>query len=291
MDSVVQRLHRALAEAIERRRPDIEVAPVTVAEIYQELVPYRLVRGTVGFEMNADYEHALLRLLAGESGLVRLEPDEVRATLERELTTPNPDVTLFRRFAACDVWVTAPARSEPQPGSAEEEPADLAGIGDDWTPEWLEQAARELEEPAAVRPWMTPDEEQQAPSAPPESPGAEAEPGRAAFAAADEPVGGERPRPEEPVRASGDAEPAPVGAMGSDAERRVEREMPAAAERKTELQCAFCRGTLPTDRPVRFCPFCGVDQQLRPCSRCGEVLEPGWRYCVSCGAPAPAAGA
>src|SRR5512142_2176818 len=139
MDSVVLRLHRALAEALQRRRPDIEAAPVTVAEIYQELVPYRNVRATVGFEMNADYEHALLRLLAGEDALVRLEPEEVRQQLERELRTPNPDVTLFRRFAACDVWVSPLAE-----GDAEEAAADVAPEAKDseWAPAWLAEAAQ-----------------------------------------------------------------------------------------------------------------------------------------------------
>ena len=136
MDSVVQRLHRALAEAVASRRGDVESQPVTVAEIYQELVPYRAVRTSVGFEMNADYEHALLRLLSGEEALVRLEPEEARSHLARELGTPNPDVTLFRRYAACDVWVTTPVGELP----------DIGGLSlqseEAWrTPGWLDDAA------------------------------------------------------------------------------------------------------------------------------------------------------
>ncbi len=73
----------------------------------------------------------------------------------------------------------------------------------------------------------------------------------------------------------------------AEAEPELERELPRAEAGRVGAHCAFCHAALPLDRPVRYCPFCGVDQQLRPCPRCGEILEPGWRYCVSCGAPSP----
>jgi hypothetical protein len=107
MDAVVDRLHAALVQALRERGTDALNRPVTVAEIYQDLIPYRVVRGTIGVELNADYEHALLRLLAGYGGLVRLEPESAREELEREIDSPNPNLGLYRKFAACDVWVSA----------------------------------------------------------------------------------------------------------------------------------------------------------------------------------------
>lgn len=104
-DGLVDRLLAALADALRRTRKDPFGAPVTVAEIYQDLVPYRSVRTALGFQMNADYEHTVLRLLAGENELAKLEPDEAREELRSELDTPNPNVGLFRKFAACDVWI------------------------------------------------------------------------------------------------------------------------------------------------------------------------------------------
>jgi len=115
-DDLVVRMHAALATALRSGRPDPFGAPVTVAEIYQDLVPYRTVRTHLGFDMNADYEHTLLRLLAGEADLARLDPPEAREELRTELETPNPNVGLFRKFAACDVWVV-PGGSAPEPGS------------------------------------------------------------------------------------------------------------------------------------------------------------------------------
>jgi hypothetical protein len=50
--------------------------------------------------LNADYEHALLRLLAGEGDLARIEPREVRDKLRLELESPNPNVGIFRRLCS-----------------------------------------------------------------------------------------------------------------------------------------------------------------------------------------------
>jgi len=49
--------------------------------------------------------------------------------------------------------------------------------------------------------------------------------------------------------------------------------------------CLYCGGGLPRDRPVRFCPHCGQRQTPPECPRCHGEVEPGWRHCVSCGAP------
>jgi hypothetical protein len=104
---MVVQLHRALVDALIMSDKHNEYAPVTVAEIYQDLIPYRSVR-MLGFAMNADYEHALLQLLAGEHGLAQIEPPEVREALQDELNSPNPNVGIYRNYAACDVIVTVP---------------------------------------------------------------------------------------------------------------------------------------------------------------------------------------
>lgn len=126
-DDAVERLYERLTDALERVRPRPYESPVTVAEIYQELVPYRSVRSEVGFGMNADYEDALLRLLAGEHDLARLEPDHARDEIRRELAGVNPNVSIYRAYAGCDVWLrprerrageAAPARTQEKPQSA-----------------------------------------------------------------------------------------------------------------------------------------------------------------------------
>lgn len=130
MSDNVERLHRALVDAIHKSRGGDFEQPVTVSEIYQTLLPYRAARAAVGFEMNADYEYALLRLLAGEGGLARLEPIEVRESLRDELESPNPNVTLYRQFANCDVWV-APTSDTHAPDDWRDEEPDEPEFDDD----------------------------------------------------------------------------------------------------------------------------------------------------------------
>lgn len=110
-DEVVTRLYRALVREL-RRREHPAGRPVTVAEVYQTLVPYAAVRSAIGVELNGDYEHALLRLLSGERNLVRLEPETAREALQREVNTPYPLVGLYRKFSSCDVWVVTPEAAE-----------------------------------------------------------------------------------------------------------------------------------------------------------------------------------
>ena len=99
----VARFHRALVEEILRSRPSYLSEPFTVAEIYQNLVPYRTHRDRIGVEMNGDYEDALLRLLGGEGEYLVLESDHARREINDELGSPNPNTGLYREFAAVDV--------------------------------------------------------------------------------------------------------------------------------------------------------------------------------------------
>jgi hypothetical protein len=75
---VLGRFHRALVREIQAKNPEHISSPFTVAEIYQNLVPYRTHRDELSVEMNADYEHALLRLLAGEGDFLSIESRTAR---------------------------------------------------------------------------------------------------------------------------------------------------------------------------------------------------------------------
>ena len=125
-DRVLERLHGALVEALRSRGADFG-APVSVSEIAEELIPYRAARSLIGFELNADYEHALMRLLAGEGEYALLEPEDVRLKLKHELESANPDVGLFRKFSGCSVFIAPEAGNfVPRTVAAEPEPAPQA---------------------------------------------------------------------------------------------------------------------------------------------------------------------
>jgi len=103
MSDVLARFHGALVEEILARRPEYLHSPFTVAEIYQNLVPYSTHRDRIGVEMNGDYEDALLRLLAGEGGYLVLESPPALRALREELSSNNPNTGLYREYAAVDV--------------------------------------------------------------------------------------------------------------------------------------------------------------------------------------------
>jgi len=104
---VLDRFHRLLVEEIARKRPEYLSGPFTVAEIYQNLVPYGTHRDRLGVEINGDYEDALLRLLAGEGGYLILESEHALRELRRELKSSNPNTGVYREYAAVDVRLAA----------------------------------------------------------------------------------------------------------------------------------------------------------------------------------------
>ncbi len=106
---LLDRFHRALVEEIRASHPEYLDSTFTVAEIYQNLVPYRTHRDAIGVEMNGDYEDALVRLLAGEGDFLLLESEPARRRIEAELRTSNPNTTVYREFAAAPVRLN-PAR-------------------------------------------------------------------------------------------------------------------------------------------------------------------------------------
>lgn len=102
-DQVLERFHRALIEEIQTQRPEYLTQPFTVAEIYQNLVPYGSHRDRIGVEMNGDYEDALVRLLAGEGGYLILDSEPALKKLQSELDAKNPNTGVYREYAAVDV--------------------------------------------------------------------------------------------------------------------------------------------------------------------------------------------
>lgn len=256
-DEVVTRLYRCLVEELRSRGHD-EDHPVKVSELYQAIIPYRTVRAALGVELNADYEHALLRLLAGERDLLRLEPEQAREELRREVDAPYPFVGLFRKFSASSVWVSM--------GKLTERPAPAPG------------SAPRQEPPVAPSASAAPAVTATSPAPPP--------PPRAPIEAT--------PLATPPARIAAEAEEVgPVGRRGGPVPARapaavqIHREQPSEdpTDRLTHAgsDCVFCGEDLPTGRRIRFCPHCGGDQRLRPCPRCDAVLEREWRYCISCG--------
>lgn len=211
----VGRLFRGLVEVLAERDPGRLQAAFQVAELYQQIIPYRAHRARLGFDTNQDYEAAVLGLLAGVGDFATVEPVEAQESLAAEAAFPNPNPGLFREFAGARVRLN-PAR------------------------------VRELLDRAAAY-------------APPE------------------------PEPESaPAPARADADRPPVFLLERDRQPPAE----AGAGRAPAVdpgRCRACGKALPGNRAVVFCPWCGRAVGVPTCTRCGDELEAGWRFCPRCG--------
>jgi hypothetical protein len=105
----LERLFRRLVRNLADTEPARLHQPLPLADVYQSIVPYRSNRRSLGLESSEDYELVLLRLAAGEAGLVRTEPEAARKQLAAEAASTNPDLSLLRRIE--NVFLTI--RSEP----------------------------------------------------------------------------------------------------------------------------------------------------------------------------------
>jgi hypothetical protein len=76
---------------------------LSIGDLYQEVVPYRLIRTELGFAELAEYEHALLRLLSGEREYLELDRPEIADEFRRELQAPNPILGIYRDYAEVGV--------------------------------------------------------------------------------------------------------------------------------------------------------------------------------------------
>ncbi len=103
MSDELDRLFECLVEALSK---DARLAiPFPAADLYERLVPYRSNRSRLKVATHQDYEMTVLRLLAGERGLVQVEPADVREGMQREVTATNPDTAFFRNFPDARVMI------------------------------------------------------------------------------------------------------------------------------------------------------------------------------------------
>lgn len=152
-EETVARLGRCVVEAL-RARGYPGDSPLTVGELYQELVPYGAVRSRLGVELNADYEDAMLRLLAGTGGLLHVESDQAREELQREAEAAVHSVDLFRKFSAYKVRARMPAVMEDPSGPAAPgaDPDIPAGAGSTGEPGPVEESGQPEESGPAEDP-------------------------------------------------------------------------------------------------------------------------------------------
>ena len=100
---VLHRFHRTLVRALRNSYTWDLNAPLTVAEIYRDLLPYPIRQEMLGVDSPVDYDLALLRLLAGEGDYARIESETAVHEIRAELASPIPDTERYRDFASAEV--------------------------------------------------------------------------------------------------------------------------------------------------------------------------------------------
>lgn len=245
--SDIDRLFQHLARTIQANFPAYLHQPFEVAELYQNILPYRHHRRELGFETNQDYEVALTELLSGAGGYLIVD-DRMRDALQKELASRNPDPGTFREFATSHVSLNPDAVARVVgPVAGTKTPSPLASV----TPQRRGAAAPPV------------------PPAPPSPAPAPAMP---------------TPTPQQATRATRPSltpSPPPLSTPTSSVGRPQAGIMPTPGQ-----SCRYCGGALPGDRRITFCPHCGQNLTVVNCAACGTELELGWKFCPTCGRPA-----
>jgi hypothetical protein len=105
----LERFFRRLVANLAGSDPARLHRPIPLEDIHESIVPYRSNRRALLLESSEDYELVLLRLVSGEGGLVRTEPEEARARFAEEAASSNPDLGVLHAFE----HVLVSIRSEP----------------------------------------------------------------------------------------------------------------------------------------------------------------------------------
>jgi hypothetical protein len=254
MDAI-DRTFKHLLQTIQARYPAYLGQPFEVAELYQNILPYRHHRRELGLETNQDYELVLLQLLAGARDYLVVN-DEMRGRLARELASPNPDPGVFREFSTAQIALSPAAVRRFQNGAPNTEPA-LVTVG-----------ASEAAPPRTAPP--------RAANATPVSTAP-----RSSSSAATAPTLAAQPAPRRASAPPSSSASAPPRAAAAPVVARTPQSIaPEAGE-----QCRYCSGALPAGRRITFCPHCGQNLTVVNCLACGTELELGWKFCTTCGRP------
>jgi hypothetical protein len=263
MDAL-DRTFRHLLQTIQARYPAYLTQPFEVAELYQNILPYRHHRRELGLDTNQDYELVLLQLLSGARDYL-VVGDEMRERLARELASPNPDPGVFREYSTSQIALSPSAVRRFQSGVADTEPA-LATAGSVTS---AETTARATSQRASAAPVTT-------------SP-------RSSSSAATAPSLMAQPAPRRPAgaapaasttTASATPTPTPRAPAAPASARPTQTIVPQAGE-----HCRYCNGALPGGRRITYCPHCGQNLTVVNCLACGTELELGWKFCTTCGRP------
>ncbi|MDA1080316.1 MAG: zinc ribbon domain-containing protein [Gemmatimonadetes bacterium] len=244
----LDRLFAVLVRTVRDRRPELLASGLDVADLLSA-VPYKRVRTEIGVATDDDYGHTMTRLLSGERGLLFVD-DLMQDDLRAELDSKNSDLQAYRSYLNSRVTLAQ---------ERVREVLDALGTAP------ASAAFTDSQTAAPPRP-----------ASPPARKARAAPDATAASIASPRPAAPNPPR-ERPHSPRPNAVPNAIALMAGGVEPRSARP-----------GCKYCAQPLPHGRDVRFCPHCGQDLSVMRCAACSADLEPGWKFCVTCGRAATA---
>lgn len=148
--TTLESLFRLLVRTLSERQPARVHQPISINELMDSILPYRLVRRELGVDTSEDYETLLLRLCAGEGNFVQADPG-TQAAFSAELAKSLPDLALLRVYGETHIVL----RTDPLMAALDLPPEErYAPPGErKYPPEAAEEAGREEaeEEPTGTR--------------------------------------------------------------------------------------------------------------------------------------------
>lgn len=129
MDTL-DRMFAVLVRNLRARQPASLTAPISVADLHQQILPYRHYRRELGIESNQEYELALMELLSGARGYLDVD-ERLRDGLGKELQASSPEPSRVRDYADAQVSINPDAlRRIPEAKQADGGAALSGGSGD-----------------------------------------------------------------------------------------------------------------------------------------------------------------
>jgi len=110
MDAV-DRMFQVLVTALRKSHPALLGSSFTVADLHQQIIPYRHFRRELGLQSNQEYELTLMSLLGGERGYLDVD-ERLRDVIRQELAGGSPEPARVRDFADAQVSVNPSALAQ-----------------------------------------------------------------------------------------------------------------------------------------------------------------------------------
>lgn len=83
--------------------------PIAVSALLTKVFPYRMARRTLGIDVSEDYEALVLRLLAEDESLARVEPVDAADMAKATITSRLPDLDVLQLLRSATVTITPQA--------------------------------------------------------------------------------------------------------------------------------------------------------------------------------------